>query len=138
MPVRGAEGVWRNSEPIEPWVVSDWYLFTQPEEVEVEVERDCAMVGPNEFWSEVGQVYVIEATGFGRVKIGWTSGSTYKRMGMLQTGCPFKLRIVAELPFSTRRSEKDLHERFRAHRCGGEWFIFSDEIKSWLAEIATK
>jgi len=66
-------------------------------------------------------VYVIQAGDDGPVKIGYTSGPAEKRLRGLQTGNPYKLRILKVFD-GDERHESELHRRFAGHRIRGEWF----------------
>ncbi len=67
-----------------------------------------------------GFVYIIEALGSDRFKIGWTR-NVPKRLEQLKTGCPFPiaLRWCMEGVFA---DEARLHSFFQAERLHGEWF----------------
>lgn len=69
-----------------------------------------------------GTVYIIEAVGTGRYKIGFTQNLT-RRMHALRHGSPFPLRIAHAVE-SDRANllEAELHARLRDHRVYGEWF----------------
>lgn len=82
-----------------------------------------------------GTVY-FAITSFGLddyMKIGWTGGSPQRRLRELQTGCPWPIDLLGEMPGSTA-DERALHERF-AHLCTmGEWFAFDDELLEWFRD----
>lgn len=77
-------------------------------------------------WNKPTRVYVIESEG--RVKIG-IAESPMVRLGYLQLACPFKLTLVAERQYASRREardvEKALHQQFSDRRLWGEWFTIS-------------
>jgi hypothetical protein len=66
-------------------------------------------------------IYLVEAVGVGRVKIGYTSGDARDRLAALQTGSPVPLRIVATMEGGPGL-ERTLHAAFEVHRLHGEWF----------------
>lgn len=74
-------------------------------------------------------MYFIRAGREGPVKIGWASSQANagKRLSALQTGSPTRLILVGLRPGS-QADEKALHERFRQHRIGGEWFWPHSEL----------
>ena len=79
-----------------------------------------------------GHVYIIEAEGLARVKIGW-SGDLPRRLAALRNMSPVDLSVVW-----TRRAiqelEFELHRRFRAHRIWPrkEWFHFAPAIRTFV------
>jgi hypothetical protein len=81
-------------------------------------------------------LYLIQADGTDLVKIGCAK-DVAARLAALQTGCPLKLRLVATRRGSLR-DERRLHQRFVAARVSGEWFRFSDEIRSAFGELAAE
>jgi len=72
--------------------------------------------------------YVIGALGTSRVKIGKTT-DLKKRLGGIQTGCPYELVVLATTPMK----EKKLHQMFGRYSVGnGEWFEWSDKLSRLL------
>ena len=71
-------------------------------------------------------IYVIEAVGLDRVKIGKSVNPLF-RMLSLQSGCPVPLRIVKEFDWHDS-IEKIIHSCFGKYRIGGEWFRTDGEI----------
>lgn len=67
-----------------------------------------------------GYVYIIEAVGTDRFKIGYST-SPETRLAQLQTGSAFALKLSGTWPASIE-IEKSLHERLAAYRVNGEWF----------------
>ncbi len=65
-------------------------------------------------------VYVIQATGTNRIKLGY-SIQPEQRLKELQTGSPYKLKMLAQWP-GTRYMESQLHRALAAYRQDGEWF----------------
>jgi hypothetical protein len=75
--------------------------------------------------------YFILCEGTNFIKIGKTK-DIKKRIEMLQTGLPQKLRLVA----SVREDiENKLHKRFAHLRHNGEWFQFTQEIKNFIKTL---
>lgn len=74
----------------------------------------------------------------GPVKIG-ISNSVMKRIASLQTGCPFKLRLLAAFSARNREHARDHEARFiRRHdhfRLEGEWFSCDSDYA--IDQIAT-
>lgn len=72
-------------------------------------------------------IYFAQAEGTDRVKIGFTSGDPAKRVSELQTGCPYKLRLLASVDGS-EQDEGNWHKQFAADREQGEWFRMSWQL----------
>lgn len=79
-----------------------------------------------------GAVYFI-AGDIGAIKIGY-SEYPLSRLGVLQTGSPIRLRIMAlrRAPISV---ERQYHEQFAAHRLHGEWFTRCPEIEAEITRL---
>ena len=69
----------------------------------------------------IGEQYVTH------VKVGFTAGDPERRLAGLQTGCPFKMRLLGFI-MGCPIMERELHSVFAEWRCEGEWFVFSDYI----------
>lgn len=78
-------------------------------------------------------VYFVEAIGSGRVKIGFTK-SPEDRLGSIQTGCPFPLKLLAVVAGS-EFDESELHERFASYRSQGEWFRLEGELQAHITTL---
>lgn len=72
-------------------------------------------------------VYVLEALGLRRAKIGW-SRSLRQRLIDLQGHSPAKLRLIALVP-GDRNLESELHARFGIFRLHGEWFRLGPDLR---------
>ena len=59
------------------------------------------------------------------------------RLKGLDTANPFPVELIATME-GGQELEMELHERFAVHRIKGEWFVFSDEIKAFLAPLLPK
>lgn len=81
-----------------------------------------------------GWIYFIACTETFRVKIGYTAGDPIQRMKALQTGSPTPLTFMAVQP-GTQAEEREMHERFAAHRLHGEWFSPHPDIIKHLAVV---
>ena len=70
-------------------------------------------------------VYFIQAGRKGAIKIG-VARNIDRRIDCMQTGNPFKLRLLAAIPCQSRTQaldlERKIHERFARQRVRGEWF----------------
>jgi len=81
-------------------------------------------------------VYLIHAGGF--LKIG-VAKNPEARLKTMQTGNPYKLRIMALIPFESRLQafgyEKELHGRFKAHHYTGEWFNYGGIQSAFHGEL---
>lgn len=81
-------------------------------------------------------VYIVEALGLNPVKIGYSGQEDVRpRMLLLQTGCPRPLEVRLVIGLWGRDHEAALHIRFWQYRILGEWFRFSDEIRSWIEGV---
>jgi len=79
-------------------------------------------------------VYFI-SNGNGAVKIGQTSSSLTQRVGTLQGGSPYPLRVVALVhTTSQKKLEAELHREHKDRRLAGEWFAMSDAEAVAIAE----
>lgn len=67
------------------------------------------------------------------VKIGFTE-DIVKRQQNMSVSTPGGVAILASLP-GNRDTEEYLHDKFSAHRLGGEWFRFSEEIRDFIRDI---
>lgn len=77
----------------------------------------------------VGNVYIVKAGDY--YKIGKTIGTVQNRIKMLQTGCPFKMNLVALYKGENfNEIEKELHKvciQFNCH-VHLEWFRLNEMI----------
>lgn len=96
--------------------------------------RLAALDAPVRVW-RAGTVYVIEAVGSNRVKIGYTRKSVEERRTALQTGSPYPLVILVTFPGSPR-DERGMHERFAALRVSPavEWFELDDRLRRFIED----
>lgn len=84
-----------------------------------------------------GYVYLIEAIGCSRYKIG-RAFNPAKRLNEMQTGSPFELAIVCIIPSDdTIRLESRLHREFAASRVKGEWFELGDLDIEYIRALAS-
>jgi hypothetical protein len=84
-------------------------------------------------------VYLVGSNGVdGPIKIGYTAYPAALRLGSLQTGNPFRLKIIETFEYPeaemARSTEKTLHSRFASKKLVGEWFSVSafDVVKEVL------
>lgn len=75
----------------------------------------------------------------GYIKIG-VANNVEDRCSTLQTGCPYKLEIIAVMKFSDKKkaynAERTLHRLFKKNRIYGEWFSKVD--MKWAQEFLNK
>ena len=75
----------------------------------------------------------------GYIKIG-VANNVEDRCSTLQTGCPYKLEILAVMKFSDKKkaynAESTLHRLFKKNRIYGEWFSKVD--MKWAQEFLNK
>lgn len=85
----------------------------------------------------INMIYIIRMNGSDYYKIGYTGHKdATKRMAQLQTSCPLKLILVAEME-GNEIKESELHRKFYEYRTDGgeEWFKIPEEkIKEILNE----
>jgi hypothetical protein len=83
-------------------------------------------------------VYFIQCGDGGPIKIGIAEDAEH-RMAALQTGCPYKLRLLDTYRpyygFDARLFEAQLHALFAPHRMDGEWFHPVDEIADFIDNV---
>jgi hypothetical protein len=81
-------------------------------------------------------VYIFQAEGTTRVKIGRTASLT-KRRHAIHTASPFPVRVLRAIDTDNAvRLEAMLHQRYRAHRRHREWFELPQEIlEALLLEV---
>jgi hypothetical protein len=74
-----------------------------------------------------GHIYLVNAVGTNKFKIGKTAGSVAHRIKDLQIGSPIRLRYVYHAYVDRmNRTERELHYQFAYFRSIGEWFSLSD------------
>lgn len=85
---------------------------------------------------EPGLLYAIQSIQGGPVKVGWTSSeqTLATRLSTLQTGNPYRLRVIWKRPGS-QRDEHWLHWHHREHRLSGEWFDAVGEVAEFFGAI---
>lgn len=74
-----------------------------------------------------GLVYVIGNKEFKLCKIGFSTDIN-KRIKSLQTGCPFKIEILAIITGSYE-IEKQLHLKYKKYNTTGEWFRIEEDLE---------
>jgi hypothetical protein len=73
-----------------------------------------------------GYIYLVNAVGTNKFKIGKTRISVSHRIDALQTGCPIRLRYVYHAYVAhMSRTERELHYHFSCFRSIGEWFALN-------------
>lgn len=89
--------------------------------------------GPRRPQRGSGWVYFVQATPGTPIKIGYATNPD-DRLASLQTGSPYRLRILLAVPGS-RKHERTLHLYFYESRLVGEWFAESgpllDLVTAW-------
>ena len=75
-----------------------------------------------------GFIYLVEAVGADRIKIGWTAASPRRRLAELQVCSPFPLDLIGAMRGS-RLDERRLHRTFEADRIIGEWFAATPTLR---------
>jgi hypothetical protein len=80
------------------------------------------------YFMAIGDPYITH------VKVGFTRKNPYSRMRDLQTGCPFKIRMLGFV-FGNLEFEAELHDVFREERAEGEWFAFGEYVEKNIRRI---
>lgn len=78
-------------------------------------------------------VYFLKAGEF--IKIGKATKDASCRVASFQTGCPYPITVLAEIPGGLGL-ESRLHKRFKADHFRGEWFSASPALLSYISSIA--
>lgn len=81
-----------------------------------------------------GCVYLVEATGIDKVKIGFATNLA-DRLRNLQTACPVPLKLLAVVAGGDE-VELELHRRFAHLRSHGEWFFLTTEVRNAIERLA--
>ena len=72
-------------------------------------------------------------------KIGHTTGSLYKRILSLQTGCPYEIKILYRYNSTHGEAvERTLHNKFSHNKTHGEWFELDFEIETTFISLCEK
>jgi hypothetical protein len=79
-------------------------------------------------------VYFVQAESGGPIKVG-TTDRMRKRLTVLQSSCPVRLRVLATMP-GGRDEEIALHIRFDRQRLHGEWFEPHDDLIGFIRNNA--
>lgn len=79
----------------------------------------------------LGQVYVAEAVGLRRVKIGFSTNAV-KRLKSVAIICPVPLRVVVLIDAPPSR-EREIHRELRHAWCHGEWFELERHVETFIA-----
>lgn len=81
-----------------------------------------------------GYVYFMRNETTGLIKIGYSQNIKVRRKALSRET---KANIVyLGCVLGTRDTERTMHNRFQAHRVGGEWFHCDDEIIGYIQEYA--
>lgn len=85
---------------------------------------------------QMGSVYFVLAPISNKIKIGFTQHSNPKwRLAGLQTNSSEKLELAGFVA-GPRKLEREYHLKFAHSRLNGEWFEYTDEIKSLVQSLA--
>ena len=86
---------------------------------------------------EPSYVYAIGEVGGKEVKIG-RSVNPGQRLRSLQTSSPVRYTLWGFCPEKSPLTEKELHQRLKDFRIGGEWFLTSPEVRAAVEEIRSR
>lgn len=81
-----------------------------------------------------GLIYFIDCKDM--TKIGFTTKPVHERVETWLCGNPFEMTIFALMPGS-KEDERDIHKKFRRARAKREWFKFSVEERSDVADFVS-
>lgn len=81
-----------------------------------------------------GGIYVMSTIGAPFAKIGWVKflDKVERRMDVIQTGCPYKLQVVAKIAVESRRAETLVHKAFADQHFRGEWFRREGQVRRFV------
>lgn len=82
-------------------------------------------------------IYFIEMEGLSFIKIGYTAADAEQRMAQLQTGQPYRLRLIGTMP-GDKKAEHALHKELDAYRSTGEWFSATTYVRELIAYLIEK
>ena len=68
------------------------------------------------------------------IKIGFTESLSGSRLEAIQTGCPYRIVMLAAVE-GTYQFEKHMHREFAADRLCGEWFKRSNRLMAAIAAV---
>lgn len=108
--------------------VQRWF---SPSDYVAHKERHAEYLRTNRAKKKHPRVTYFIADGNGNVKIGSTKNIT-RRMESFQTANATELSLLG----TAETNEGDLHVKFAHYHVRGEWFVLSDEVKSWINEHA--
>ncbi|WP_045368451.1 GIY-YIG nuclease family protein [Methyloceanibacter caenitepidi] len=83
--------------------------------------------------TKIGNLYFLQVTPFGPVKIGWTSGVVYYRMKQLQYASPHELKWLGAKE-ATQRAEESAHKLLAEYCIRSEWFHPTPEVMNFITE----
>lgn len=78
-------------------------------------------------------IYFIHAKGTRLVKIGYAA-DPWRRLNKIQCDTPRTVKMLAVEP-GGREREDELHVQFKASRHRGEWFLLTDDLKEYIAQL---
>ncbi|MEC4747061.1 GIY-YIG nuclease family protein [Methylomicrobium sp. Wu6] len=78
-------------------------------------------------------IYFLQGKITRRIKIGFTTRFIHKRIGALQIGSPDTLVFLGAHP-GDKRTEYELHNKFRETYSHGEWFNESLELTQYIEQ----
>jgi hypothetical protein len=80
------------------------------------------------YFARIGDPYITH------VKVGFTSKFPEARIQSLQTGCPYKISLLGYV-YGNEGRETDIHDVLSNHRCGGEWFQWSEYVERIVRDL---
>src|SRR5476651_2721072 len=77
-------------------------------------------------------VYFAKNETTGNIKIGYSLNPA-SRVANLQTSNCAKVALIGVIYDGSIKTEKELHERFKAHRVHGEWYTSTAELEDLIS-----
>lgn len=81
------------------------------------------------------KVYFAWAENTNHIKIGSTTFPVQVRLSSIQTGCPYKLKVLLVIPNGSYELERVFQKRFARYRTLNEWFQYEPEISTFIKGI---
>lgn len=81
-----------------------------------------------------GFIYFLLAEKYDAVKIGFTRKCVGARLKECATWCPYDYDVLKIIK-GTMAQERNFHKRFGQLRIRGEWFQYSEDLKTFIDKL---
>jgi len=81
-------------------------------------------------------IYIVEAQGLQKIKMGFTSVTFGARLAVIQTGSPVWIIPLLVWPGATKREEMLMHQAFEGDRFQGEWYWYTDAMRTFILSLS--